>query len=98
MHEIEIKSGTIVACFLKNYEDEEPQLGCVTQFNKGDLDVELEWMVGAYSEAWSLWKKKKGKQYETWRERVPLSSMLFPVEINRNNRLSARTISLLIVQ
>ena len=45
MHEIETKSGTIVACFLKNYEDEEPQLGCVTQFNKGDLDVELEWML-----------------------------------------------------
>ena len=70
-HQMEIKPGSIVACFLKTYEDEEPQLGNVTQFNNGDIDVELEWMIG---EPWSLWKKKKGTQYETWRERVPLSS------------------------
>ena len=44
---IAIKSGVVIACFVDEYEDEEPQLGRVTE-DLGAEDVEVEWMVGAY--------------------------------------------------
>ena len=86
---IAIKSGVVIACFLNEYDDEEPQLGRVTEdpgANSGE--VEVEWMVGAYSKPWKVWKQRKG---QTWKEKVPLSSVLFPVVLDDTSKLSIGT-------
>lgn len=85
-----IKSGTVIACYLDKYDEEEPQLGQVTQDTECNADMEVEWMVGTYTESWRLWKQRKG---ETWKERIPSNSILFPVTLNSNKRLSNSTIS-----
>ena len=41
-----IRSGTIIACYLDKYHEEEPQLGQVTQDTEANSDIEVEWMVG----------------------------------------------------
>ena len=62
----------------------------MTQDIEANSDIEIEWMVGAYSESWRIWKQRKG---ETWREKVPSASVLFPVVLNSNMRLSTCTIN-----
>ena len=52
-----IESGAIIACYLQQYKEEEPQLGIVTNTpGYNSEEVEVEWMVGAYHEPWKLWK------------------------------------------
>jgi len=85
-----IKSGAIIACYLQKYEQEEPQLGIVTNTpGNNSEEVEVEWMVGAYHEPWKLWKQRRG---ETWKERVPISAVLFPVVLSGSSRIPAATI------
>ena len=83
-----IRSGTIIACYLDKYHEEEPQLGQVTQDTEANSDIEVEW--GAYSESWRIWKQREG---ETWMEKVPSASLLFPVVLNSNKRLTTSTIN-----
>ena len=62
---IAIKSGVVIACFLDEYDDEELQLGRVTEDpGINSEDVEVEWIVGTYSKLWKLWKQRKG---QTWK-------------------------------
>lgn len=63
-----IKSGVVIACFLDEYDNEEPQLGRVME--DPGVNSEVEWMVGAYSKPWKLWKQRKG---QTWKEKVQYS-------------------------
>ena len=55
------KSGHyIVACFLAEYSDEEPQLGKIVNV-PNHRSFQVEWMVGAYSEPWRIWREKKDR-------------------------------------
>ena len=85
-----LKSGTVIACFIEEYSDEEPQLGRVAKELRSNSNVvELEWMIGAYSRPWKLWKEKDG---QTWKEKIPFDCVLFPVELDINNKLSMETV------
>ena len=87
---ITIKSGVVIACYLDEYNDEEPQLGRVIKDPRVDSqDVEVEWMVGAYSKSWKLYKQRKG---ETWKEKIPFNSVLCPVVLDDTGKLSMETI------
>ena len=44
--DLSLKVGTIVACFLAEYFDEEPQLGKIVNV-PDERSFEVEWMVGA---------------------------------------------------
>jgi len=84
-----IKAGVIVACFLAEYDDEEPQLGRVKKdLSETSTSVEVEWIAGAYSRPWKLWKDKKG----TWRETVRVNSILCTVTLDEHNKLAANTV------
>ena len=79
-------AGTILVCYLSKYSDEEPQLGKVVD-SQGDKLI-IEWLVGSYSEPWTIWKKKKGKDCVTWTEAISKPAVLFPVTLSKSNRLS----------
>ena len=85
-----LTSGTVIACYIEEYSDEEPQLGRVAKELRSNSNVvEVEWMTGAYSKPWKIWKEKNG---ETWKEKIPVDCILFPVELDKNNKLSMSTI------
>ena len=67
--------GTVIACYLPKYSDEEPQLSKVVNVDYGQLKV--EWLVGSYCEPW--WKK--GRDYVTWKEVIPQQAVLYPVSL-----------------
>lgn len=46
--------GSILACFYHN----KPQLCKLINVSNGN-DVEIEWMVGSYSEPWKIQKQKR---------------------------------------
>ena len=78
-----------VACFIPKYKDEEPQIGKIISFpNDQSTDIEVEWMVGTYTECWVVWRKRQGKGYITWKETVPVDAILFPITLNENGRLN----------
>ena len=82
-------AGTIIACFMSQYSDEEPQLGKLTK--ECDINCEtfeIEWMLGMYSEPWQLWKQKHGRSYRTWKEVIPSNAVLFPIKLSNVGRLS----------
>lgn len=84
--------GTIVACFIPRYSDEEPQLGKVINIGD-DENVEVEWMIGSYAEPWRIWKEKKGKEYVTWKDIIPKDAILFPVALSKTDRLLSSDIA-----
>ena len=74
---------------MHKYADEEPQLGRVTtECDANCDDIEIEWMVGTYTEPWQLWKQRCGTNYSTWKEIIPQSTVLFPVKLSNGGRLS----------
>ena len=85
---VQLRSGMQVACFVPNYKEEEPQIGTITAIPVGSKNVEIEWMVGTYSEPWTVYKTRERGKYVTWKEMIPLSSVLFPVELTRSCRLN----------
>ena len=91
----EVTVGTIVACFLQEYSDEEPQLGRVLKVDeeRENCNYEIEWLVGSYSETWSIWKQKKGREYVTWKEVIPNHAVLFPVTLTGTERLPSSLVS-----
>ena len=83
-------SGTIIACFVEEYKDEEPQLGMVTtEVQANSRVVEIEWMFGAYTKSWKVWQEKNG---QTWKEAIPTDCILFSVELDKNNKLSTDSV------
>ena len=76
-----------VASFVQMYESEEPQIGTVTAPVENQY-VEIEWMVGSYSEPWTLCARREGGSYVPWKELIRHNSLLFPVELTRSYRLS----------
>ena len=49
----------------------------------------IEWMTGTYySESWFVYKYRKGGTYTTWRETIPITSILFPIELTSSCRIS----------
>ena len=91
--EAELQPGTVVACYLSKYEDEEPQIGKITLTDSDSDEIEVEWMVGTYSEPWQIWKQKQGRSYTTWKEKVPSTAVLFPVQFSSTERLSCSLIA-----
>ncbi len=45
----QIECGIVVACYLPQYKDEEPQIGRVVTIE--DDNIEVEWMSGSYTQA-----------------------------------------------
>ena len=83
-------SGTVIACFIKEYKDEEPQLGMVTTEGQSNSSVlEIEWMSGAYTKPWKVYKEKNG---QTWKETISTDCILFSVALDKNNKLSTDTV------
>ena len=82
-------AGTILACYMEQYSDEEPQLGKLTkEYDLNSENFEIEWMIGTYSEPWQLWKQKHGRSYKTWKQVIPSSAVLFSVKLSNAGRLS----------
>ena len=44
-----------VACYVERYDDEEPQIGRIVTLH--DRSVEVEWMIAAYDDRWSVCKQ-----------------------------------------
>ena len=84
----QLECGQQVACFLQKYEEEEPQIGTVTAIPAGRKSVEIEWMVGSYSQPWTVYKRREGGKYVAWKEMIPPSSILFAIDLTRSSRLS----------
>jgi len=85
-----MKPGVVLACFLEEYDYEELQFGRITSIpGKNSAYVEVEWMCGAYARPWKLWKDRKG---QTWKEKVPLSSVLSLIDFNNDDKLSDDTV------
>ena len=49
---IPLEPGMIVACYVPNYPDEEPQIGTIQSVSDERDEVVLEWMSGTYNEPW----------------------------------------------
>jgi len=80
----------VVACFLEEYDDEEPQLAIIEKKpEQKSSSVEVEWMTGAYSKPWKLWKDKNG----TWKEKILFSSILSTVNLDSNDKLVPATVN-----
>ncbi len=82
-----IEVGMVVACFLQCYGDEEPQIGKVVALERDLKSVVIEWMTGTYSQPWVLYKYRKQGIYTTWRETIPITSVLFPLELTTSSRI-----------
>lgn len=82
-----LQVGTVVACFLDKYKDEEPQLGVITGMHDESF-VEVNWMTGSYSEPWAPCKTRKGRDYVPWLEKIPTNLVLFPITLTRAKRIS----------
>ena len=48
-----------VACYVERYDDEEPQIGRIVALH--DRSVEVEWMIAAYDDRWSVCKQTVGR-------------------------------------
>lgn len=80
-----IKTGDVVACFVSEYEDEEPQIATVVSI-KPNSKLDVHWMHGSYSDPWL--PCKRGRTMEPWVEEIDSTSLLYPIELTRTNRLS----------
>lgn len=69
-----------VACFLPEYE-EEPQIRTVTAIPVGRENVEIEWMVGSYSEPWTVHKKGTREIRDMEGGDTSPSSIIFPLNL-----------------
>ena len=83
-----IKVGMIVACYLSEYADEEPQIGKIVTLESDSASAVVEWMTGTYSEPWVVYRYRSGGQYTTWRETIPFTSILCPIGLTVSNRIS----------
>ena len=78
---------------MEQYADEEPQLGKLIKDSDINSDnFEVEWMVGTYCEPWQLWKQSHGRISKTWKDKIPSTAVLFPIELSSNRRLSTSLI------
>ena len=85
---IPLEPGMIVACYVPSYGEEEPQIGSILSIPDGTDEVLIEWMSGTYSEPWTVCKKRDKAGYTTWKESVPISMILFPIELSASCRIS----------
>ena len=79
----------ICQCFRYMCADEEPQLGKVIALDNNSNSVVIEWMTGTYSEPWIIYKYRSDGSYKTWRDTIPTSSILFPIELTASNRITS---------
>lgn len=84
---LHLECGMQVACFVPLYQNEEPQIGTITALPDGRVDVEIEWMTGTYSEPWTVCKTRQGGSYVPWKEKIPISTILFPIQLTKSGRL-----------
>ena len=78
---IPLETGMTVACFVPSYKDEEPQIGTVLSLCNETDEVLVEWMMGTYSEPLAVCKIREKGIYTTWKETIPISMILFPIEL-----------------
>ena len=80
-----LKCGMILACYLPQYIEEEPQIGKISQVSDKQDDIEIEWMRGTYYEPLVVYKSRRGT---TWKEHVSVHDILFPIELTASGRIS----------
>lgn len=81
-----IKEGSLVACYIEKYQDEEPQIARI--INVKQSEVEVHWMHGSYFDPWYPCKVKWGHSYKPWIEQIPQSSILYEVQLSNTQRLT----------
>jgi hypothetical protein len=94
----------IIAVFVEEFKYEIPQLGKVLSIQDGLIDLEwmtgcysgyfflntffcpFAWhCVGP----WKTCKRRVGREAQAWTEKVPLSSVLYPIQLTKSNRLKS---------
>lgn len=80
-----LEVGMTVACFMLCYVTEEPQIGKVVSIDESH--VEVEWMTGTYCEPWVVCKHTAGRICTTWREKITIDAVLFPIELTSSSRI-----------
>ena len=78
-----------VACHLSDYAEVEPQIGTLVRLESDSDNAEVEWMTGTYSEPWVVYKCRRGGAYTTWRETIPITSILCPIKLTATSRISS---------
>ena len=91
---IHLQCGMLVACYLAEYDDEEPQLGEVLSL-KGQSMI-VQWMIGSYTKPWKVYKQKTGKELVPWTEEVPTSAAILSVQLSPDGTLDQEQRSKLI--
>ena len=81
----DITPGSMVACFVRQYRDEIPQIGKLLETNENE--VKLEWWIGSYTGTWRALTKRKGRSTEPWTETLPKSCMLYQVSLTKYSKI-----------
>ena len=86
-----------VAVYLEKYRDELPLIGMVASLSPLDDNskMELDWYMGCYSGSWKVCMYGGGRARKVWKEIVPCSAILFPVQFTKSMKLPKTTVSLL---
>ena len=90
-----LSDGMFVAVYLEKYRDELPLIARIVSVRSSNVDVEVEWYIGCYSGDWKVCMRGRGRSREAWREQIPKSSILFPVELTKSMKLSKDTVEAL---
>ena len=86
--------GEFVACKLKKYEEEEPQIGQVTSLLEGGKII-IEWWVGTYSTIWVTWKIRGITQTEELSAQGVLKNNIHLTKTNRLTNIDVKELKLL---
>jgi len=80
-----VKTGDIVACYVDQYAEEEPQIATIISMKQNNK-LDVHWMHGSYSDPC-----KRGRSMEPWIEEIDTKNLLYPLELTRSCRLPEST-------
>jgi len=83
-----VKTGDIVACYVDQYAEEEPQIATIISIKQNNK-LDVQWMHGSYSDPWL--PCKRGRAMEPWIEEIGTKNLLYPLELTRSCRLPEST-------
>ena len=84
-----------VAVYKDEYRDELPLIGRVVVVPNNSHEFELEWYVGSYCGTWKVCKRKVGRQYVNWTEKIKKDEVILNVPFTKSMRLRKDTITTL---
>lgn len=86
-----IAPGKMVACFVKEYRDEIPQIAEVLEISDDSDDIVIHWWDGTYSGSWRALVKRQGRASVPWTEVLKKSNVLFEVSLTKGFKLPKAT-------